>query len=78
MNRLHNVREYENLLEEHGLLLESDVSAENADEIISQIGFNFLEVRNNSMFICKGAHFQDNYLEDAINRGAAEIGRAHV
>lgn len=71
MNRLHNVREYENLLEEHGLLLESDVSAENADEIISQIGFNSLEVRNNSMFICKGAHFQDSYLEDAINRGAA-------
>ncbi len=40
------------------------------DATIENISYNSREVTENTLFFCKGAHFREQFLSDAINKGA--------
>ena len=54
------------ILKENKLL----VDASNVDIEIEDINYDSRNVVKNTLFFCKGVHFDVKYLEDAINRGA--------
>lgn len=58
---------YRDLLAEHGLIVEEHL---NGDPTIGLVSCNSREVTDGTLFICKGAHFKEQYLLDAIHRGA--------
>lgn len=48
------------------------VSAEgDLTKTVSSVTYNSKEAGEGSLFVCKGAHFREQYLEDAISAGAA-------
>lgn len=59
--------DYIKLLEEHNLVTEKSVSE---DITIKHISYNSQDILPKTLFICKGAHFRDEYLTDAVNQGA--------
>lgn len=63
----HKIEEYINLFKEKGLLV-------SADEIDSRdvryISYDSQDVSYGTLFVCKGAHFKDEYLQDALEKGA--------
>ena len=55
------------LFEKNSILVEHDC---NQNVQIESISYNSKEVTENTLFFCKGAHFKEQFLCDAINRGA--------
>ncbi|MCL1802298.1 MAG: UDP-N-acetylmuramyl-tripeptide synthetase [Eubacteriaceae bacterium] len=53
-------------LDENGLLL----SAPLCDQDFGYISFNSNDIRDNTLFICKGRHFRQEYLQQALANGA--------
>ena len=51
-----------------GILTSSDNAGDN---VISSVTYNSRESGEGSLFVCKGAHFREKYLEDAISQGAS-------
>ena len=41
-----------------------------ADREVTGVTYNSREAAKGSLFVCKGAHFREKYLEDAVNAGA--------
>lgn len=68
--RLHSLEEYLELFRKHGLLSQTNVGAEDNDKTIRYISFNSQDVKFNTIFVCKGEHFKEDYLWDASSRGA--------
>ncbi len=64
MEKLHS---FIDLFEKNSILIEH-----NCDEnvLIEDISYNSREVTKNTLFFCKGAHFKEQFLHDAINKGA--------
>src|SRR5665648_620096 len=58
------------ILKDKKLIVESNVKEEDLATIIRYVSFNSKDIEYNSLFICKGSHFDKKYLEDAINEGA--------
>lgn len=63
----YKLSEYIRLLEEQGLVLEKSVKQ---DRQIEHISYNSQDILPDTLFICKGAHFKNEYLCDAVSRGA--------
>lgn len=63
----YNLSEYINLLKEHNLIKE--YCAKSDPEILN-ISYSSQEVTGNTLFICKGSHFKEEYLVSAIDKGA--------
>ncbi len=57
--------EYIKLLEENNLVAEKKVT----DTEISYISYNSQDIKTGTLFVCKGAHFKDEYLKDAVSKG---------
>ena len=68
--RLHVLQEYLDRLEAEGVLTESGVDEDLLHKIVGGVSFNSKEVKRNSIFVCKGAHFSEKYLEEALQSGA--------
>lgn len=49
----------------------SDIVSDDADSEVSSVTYNSREAVDGSLFVCKGAHFKEQYLDDAIAGGAA-------
>lgn len=64
---IYKLSDYFKLLEENGLIKEYSF---NSDPEILNISYNSKEVTKNTLFICKGAHFKEEYLKSAIGLGA--------
>lgn len=64
---IYNLSDYINLLKENNLIKSCSV---NADPAIMNISYNSREVVENTLFICKGSHFKEEYLTSAIDKGA--------
>ncbi len=62
----YRLSEYITLLEKHNLIVEKQMSK---DTEVSHISYNSQDIKDGTLFICKGAHFKDEYLEDAISKG---------
>lgn len=63
----YKLSDYYNLLKENNLIKDSSLKN---DPLISNISYNSKEVTENTLFICKGSHFKEEYLSAAINQGA--------
>ena len=64
---IYKLSDYFKLLDENGLI--SEYSLKKAPEILN-VSYNSKEVTKNTLFICKGAHFLEEYLKSAIDLGA--------
>lgn len=61
------LKEYLKLFRENSLLV--DVQADENTEI-GYISYNSQDIKENTFFLCKGAHFKEKYLLDALKSGA--------
>lgn len=61
------LKEYIDFLKEKGLLIHADAIDR---EEVKYISFDSRDVTQGTLFICKGVHFKEEYLEDAIKKGA--------
>ena len=61
------LKDYLKLFEENSILCEST-----ADENmpIGYVSYNSQDIKENTFFLCKGAHFKEQFLLDALNKGA--------
>ncbi len=64
---IYKLSDYFKLLEENGLISEYSLGK---DPEILNVSYNSKEVTKNTLFICKGAHFLEEYLKSAIDLGA--------
>ncbi len=62
------INQYEQKLKEKGLLIEANITNTNMN--IAELTFNSKEAKENTMFICKGAAFKEEYLAEAVKNGA--------
>lgn len=65
--KLHLLKEYTALLDEHGLLVETNVDG---GRKVGHISYDSRDIRYDTLFICKGAHFTVDYLKVAVEEGA--------
>lgn len=63
----YNIEEYAALLEQHGLITHKKI---NNGDTIRHISYNSKDILPGTLFICKGAHFKDEYLKMAVDAGA--------
>ncbi|MBQ7794812.1 MAG: acetylglutamate kinase [Clostridia bacterium] len=63
----YQLSEYIALLEKNKLIVEKSISS---DTEISHISYNSQDITDGTLFICKGVHFKDEYLNDAVKKGA--------
>lgn len=59
-----------NLLNEKNLILSSKIMPDDENKVVRDISFNSREIAHQSLFICKGSHFNVQYLKDALKSGA--------
>lgn len=64
-----NLREFLSMLEGQGVVLEADVNGTGGRQV-EYISYNSMDVKEGTVFICKGLNFKKEYLEDAIEKGA--------
>ncbi len=69
MEQRHMVNEFASLLAEHGLITEKNLDGIE-EKYVEFISFNSADVVKNTLFVCKGKHFEQRYLADALARGA--------
>lgn len=70
MNPRHSLQQYTDALRSAGLLTESTIDDALASVIIDCFCYDNRAVTGTALFLCKGAHFKDDYLRDALQRGA--------
>ncbi len=58
------------LLEQEGLLTDFACPKELYDHDFTYLSYNSADVKENTFFICKGVAFKEEYLRDALNKGA--------
>ena len=58
-------------LKDADLLKEVSASEDARGQVVTGVTYNSKEVCEGSLFVCKGAHFKEDYLKEAIDRGAA-------
>ncbi len=78
MLSLHMLREYVEALEAEGLLVESTVDGVAGSKMIDCFSYDTRELAGTSLFLCKGAHFKEAYLLDALAKGAAAYVADHA
>lgn len=65
----YNLSEYKTLLANLNLLKNENLSSF-SDSVVQEISYNSKEVIPGTLFICKGSSFKEDYLIEAIERGA--------
>ena len=68
MEKRHTISEFADLLNEHGLISETELGNAGG-KTVEYISFSSADIRNNTLFVCKGKHFEEKYLADALARG---------
>lgn len=64
----YSLAEYKDQLDSAGLLVESEYFKEE-NRTVNYLEYNSKEVKEGTLFVCKGAHFKEEYLHEAIERG---------
>ena len=67
---MRTLREYVSLLQDKGLLIETDADCAALERAAQFVSYDSKEVRPDTLFICKGKAFQPAYLKEAVVRGA--------
>ncbi|MGI6498504.1 MAG: acetylglutamate kinase [Oscillospiraceae bacterium] len=68
---LHGLGDYVQLLQKYGLIKESHLLPGAMARPIAFVSYNSQEKMKDTLFICKGAHFKESYLQDAVLGGIA-------
>ena len=76
MIALHTLQEYIDALRGAGLLVESTVT--DAQVTVGCFSYDNRAVSGTALFFCKGAHFKDAYLRDALSKGAVAYVADHA
>lgn len=66
----HTFGEYIELLKKNDVILEVKDAEGRLDREVSYISYNSRDIIEDTLFVCKGVHFEPKYLEDAIKAGA--------
>lgn len=61
------LKDFIKLFKDNGIFVEADCD-ENAE--IGYISYNSRDIKPNTLFLCKGAHFKEQFLCDALNKGS--------
>ena len=69
MEKRHTISEFTDLLAENGLISEMSIGS-SGEKTIEYISFSSADMRNNTLFVCKGKHCEEKYLAAALARGA--------
>lgn len=64
------LEQYLNLLKANGLVVDYKIKEENNDQEVAYLSYDSKEVQENTLFVCKGVHFSETYLNAAITKGA--------
>ncbi len=64
----HTLNDYVKLLGENGLVTKLSLNVPSVT--VENVTYNSKESGKNTLFICKGAHFKEEYLTDALSAGA--------
>ena len=67
---LYPLQEYVSLLDKLGVLAAPLPSGLDPDRVVELVSYNSKEVVPGTLFICKGAHFKPEYLNQAAQKGA--------
>ncbi|HML38903.1 MAG TPA: UDP-N-acetylmuramoyl-L-alanyl-D-glutamate--2,6-diaminopimelate ligase [Bacillota bacterium] len=67
---LHSLDGYAGLLKDHNLVSEYHIGTGSGDCPIRYISFNSMDIRTDTLFVCKGSHFSVDYLKSALAKGA--------
>lgn len=67
---IYNLAQYKNLFEEKGLVNHVSLNKEDETIAVCYISYDSQDIRENTLFVCKGAHFSVEYLKDALSKGA--------
>ena len=70
MLKKNKLSKYVEVLKENGVFKSSSIKTENMDIEIECLTYDTREVTANALFVCKGAHFKDEYAHVAMNSGA--------
>lgn len=65
----YSLQDYVKLLKEKGLLVEERLNG-NGERLVKKLTYNSREVKEDTVFICKGAAFKPAYLREALEKGA--------
>lgn len=68
--KLYNLREMLNLLDGQVVIKETNFTAQDNTKEVLGLTFDSREVKKGSIFVCKGAHFDEKYLVSAFENGA--------
>ena len=70
MNRqTHTLNEYLELMQKQSIVSDFDLM-DSSEQHVHKVTFNSKEVTFGTLFICKGVHFKEEYLKEAIDQGA--------
>lgn len=58
------------LLKNNNLIVEYDIPEDILNRSVDYISYNSIDVIEGTLFICKGLNFREQYLDDAIEKGA--------
>lgn len=64
------ISNYVRELETNNLLIPTSCAVEAAEVLVKKVSYNSNEVTENTLFVCKGAGFKEEYLDMAIAKGA--------
>lgn len=70
IEKLHILKEYVQMLEDKGLICEANLTDETLAKKVNYVSFNSQDIKYDTLFICKGAHFKVDYLLSAMEEGA--------
>lgn len=65
-----SLKEYILLLQEKDLLAEEKIDFDPATKEVGYVSYNSMDVKDSTLFICKGKEFKKEYLQDAMEKGA--------
>lgn len=68
--QLHTLGEHIQLLQKHDLLADPAAVIPEPERTVALVSCDSQNVVPGTLFICKGAHFKERYLQDAISKGA--------
>ena len=66
----YNLNEYIKKLQEKEQSVKTEEDKDFAKIFIDNLSYNSLDVTNNTLFVCKGKAFKEEYLDAAIKKGA--------
>ncbi len=69
-NRKRPLFEYVDILKQKDLIKKSNIDQALMGSFINHVSYNSKDVIPNTLFVCKGIHFKEEYLREALNNGA--------